>query len=138
MKQEEQNISLQVAEYLKLRKILYRFDLAADLKLTMGQAMRMKKLQMDFKGYPDLFLCEPRVGYHGMYIELKKNKSEVFLKDGITYKKKKIKRGNQVYDHIQEQVLMQERLRDKGYFVVWGFGFEDTVEKIDLYLSGKC
>lgn len=141
MKQEE-NISLALAKYLKLKNLIYRYDVGADIKLTMGQSTKFKRLQMDKRGYPDLFIAESSKGFHGLYIELKKNKSEVFLKDGKTYKKKKIaikSRGRIIghYDHIQEQVKMHERLRGKGYCVVWGFGLTDSIEKIEEYLKVK-
>lgn len=138
----EKNLSLDVANYLKLKKLIYRFDLAADLVLTQGQKAKHKRLQMAYRGYPDLFICEPVGVYNGLYIELKKDKSEVFLKDGITYKKatKKVKNAKgaivEVYDHIQEQLKMQQRLRDKGYCVVFGFGLSDTINKIENYLKG--
>lgn len=141
MKHNESKLSEQVAEYLKLHKIIYRFDAGADIKLTMPQAIRMKKLQMSQRGYPDLFLAEPIGKYHGLYIELKKDRSEVFKLNG-EYKKKRIaiKRGSKVigwYDHIQEQLKCQQMLRDKGYCVVFGFGLKDTIEKIAKYTQGK-
>ena len=37
--------------------------------------------------------------------------------------------------HIQEQHEMHELLRAKGYKVVWGLGFRDTIEKIKDYLK---
>ena len=142
MKKQEEKDSLILAKYMKAKKILYRYDVGADIKLTMGQSVKVKALQMIERGYPDLFLAEPRNGYHGLYIELKKNKSEVYLKDGATYKKKKVPikhRGKTVghYDHIQEQVKMHERLRSKGYKVEFGFGFKHCVEIIEKYLSSQ-
>ena len=106
----------------------------------MGQSAKHKKLQMEQRGYPDLLILEARNGYHGLFIELKKSKSEVFLKDGTTYKKvkKPIKQRGKIvgyYDHIQEQVKMHQMLRQKGYAVEWGFGLTDTLKKIDAYLS---
>ena len=138
MKHDEAKLSENVADYLKSQNILYRYDIA-DMNLTAPQAGRMKRLQMTQRGYPDLFICHPSGIYHGMYIELKKDESEVFNKNG-TYKKKRIsiKRGKVVigwYDHIQEQLKCQELLRAKGYHVVYGFGFKDTIEKIIKYLK---
>jgi len=138
---KEETLAIHIAHFLKAKKLIYRFDLAADIKLTQGQAAKHKKLQMKERGYPDLFIAEPKNGYAGLYIELKKDKSEVFLKDGITYKKaaKKVKNKRGVvieeYDHIQEQLKMHDKLRAKGYKVVFGFGLKDTIEKIEEYLS---
>jgi hypothetical protein len=106
----------------------------------MGQRVKVKALQMKERGYPDLFIAEPSKGFHGLYIELKKNKSEVYLKDGITYKKKKvsIKAHGRIigyYDHIQAQVKMHGKLRDKGYKVEFGFGVKHSIEIIENYLA---
>jgi len=122
----EQLIALQVASDIKLNHptIIHRFDLAADMRLTPGQAKRAKQLQGD-TGYPDLFISEPRGTYHGLYIELKKDYAEVYKKDG-TYK---------AGDHLLKQIIMRKRLQKRGYRVEWGLGAEDTIEKINIYLS---
>ena len=135
MKQVESRLSEDVAKYLKAKNITYRYDIA-DMKLTMQQAVRMKKLQMNQRGYPDLFICKPVGKYSGLYIELKKNREEVFKKDGGYKQKKVYKNKIAIYDHIQEQVKCQEKLRENGYCVVWGFGLKDTIEKIETYLEG--
>ena len=123
----EKEISLAIAAYLKRKypHLLYRFDLAADLKLTMGQAVQNKRLQMQDRGYPDLFIAEPKKGFHGLYVEIKKSGDEVFKKNGGM-------RGNK---HIMEQWSMLYRLKQKGYRVEWGLGFQDAIKKIDNYLK---
>ena len=144
MKQNEKKLSLRIAEVLKKLEntldLVWRFDLAADMNLTIGQSAQHKRLQTEQRGYSDLFIAEPKKGFHGLYIELKNSKSDVYLKDGIRYKKAKklIKRGKLIigsYDHIQEQVKMHEKLRKKGYKVEWGFGYDDTLKKILEYLG---
>jgi len=124
--QKEQLIALQVASDIKLNHptIIHRFDLAADMRLTPGQAKRAKQLQGD-TGYPDLFIGEPRGSYPGLYIELKKNYAEVYKKNG-TYK---------AGDHLLKQIIMRKRLQKRGYRVEWGLGAEDAIEKINKYLS---
>ncbi len=134
MRQQETNFNNKIAQDLKDMKIIFRFDIA-DMKLTQPQAMRQQKIQMKQRGYPDLFLCEPRGKYHGMYIEVKKSESEVFKKDGGYKQKKVYKNGVAIYDHIQEQVKCQDMLRKKGYHVVWGFGYVDSMKKIHEYLN---
>lgn len=136
MKQIEARLSENISNFLQTQypKVIFRFDIA-DLKLTKPQAIRNKKLQGTKRGYPDLFIAKPSNRYHGLYIELKKDKSEVFKKDG-GYKQKWIyKNGVKQYDHIQEQVNMHGRLRAEGYQVVWGFGFDDTIGKINKFLK---
>lgn len=135
MKKIEETISLKLARYLKIQypKLIYRFDIGADVRLTIGQATKVKALQMNDRGYPDLFIAKSSKGFHGLYIELKKDKSEVFLKDGVTFKKRMNKKTGKC--HIQEQHEMHERLRAEGYQVLWGFGFDDAINKIKDYLE---
>lgn len=138
---EFNSVAIPVSNYLQARKIEFRFDIADGL-LTKPQAIRMKKLQgKDSKGFPDCQILKACNGYNGMFIELKTCYSDVFKKDG-TYKKKMVykKIGTKnvpVYDHIQEQVKKQNKLKSLGYYVVWGFGYTDTIEKIEEYLNGN-
>ena len=99
----EHNLYEQIARYLQLQypDVIYRFDIAADLKLTPGQAAKHKRLHPE-RGYPDLFISEPKIAkpqcrvltdeerrklekdmnfiivriqqnYHGLYLEIKKD-----------------------------------------------------------------
>lgn len=133
MKQEESRLSEQVSQFLKLQypNLIYRFDVS-DLKLSMPQAMRNKKLQMKDRGYPDLFLAFPSKGFHGLYIELKKDRSEVYKKDG-TFKRKWNRKTQSC--HVAEQNTILKRLNDLGYKAVYGFGFIDSITKIKEYLN---
>lgn len=124
-----------IADYLQLNypSVVYRFDLAADMKLTKGQAARHKRLH-PVRGYPDLFIAEEgvffndgKVDYHdGLFIELKK--------DGVRLKKKN---GEWASEHIAEQAEMLERLRKAGYVAEFAVGFDHAKEIIDAYLIGK-
>ena len=126
MVQHEAILATRVSKFMQLQypKVIFRFDIA-DLNLTMPQANRMKALQGERRGYPDMFIAEPKNGFHGLYIELKKDYSSVFKKDG-SYKKD---------DHVQEQSEYHKMLREKGYAVEWGLGLDDTVAKIREYMS---
>lgn len=55
----EHNLYEQIARYLQQQypNVIYRFDIAADLKLTPGQAAKHKRLHPE-RGYPDLFIAE--------------------------------------------------------------------------------
>lgn len=135
-KQLEKKLSYQIATFLKLQypKVEFRFDIAADLKLTIGQASIVKNKLKHKRGYHDLTILEPKGEYHGLLLELKKDKSEVFRQDGKLKRKVDKKTGK---CHNQEQSEHLEKMRKKGYFADYGFGFLDTVKKVKNYMELK-
>lgn len=137
----EHNLYEQIARYLQLQypDVIYRFDIAADLKLTMGQAAKHKKLHPE-RGYPDLFIAKPKDvkiitkldgGYNyveiktmgGLYIEIKKDGEKLTKKD-----------GSWRTPHIAEQAEALEKLRARGYKAEFGVGFSECKQIIDKYL----
>lgn len=135
----EHNLYEQIARYLQLQypNVIYRFDIAADLKLTPGQAAKHKRLHPR-RGYPDLFIAESSENvnsndwnsivrewgfYFGLYIEIKKDGEKLTKKD-----------GSWRTPHIAEQAEMLERLRQAGYKAEFGIGFEGCKLIIDDYL----
>lgn len=138
----EHNLYEQIARYLQLQypDVIYRFDIAADLKLTPGQAAKRKRLHPE-RGYPDLFIAEPKNtkvktaldgGYSlvkiktlgGLYLKIKTESNSPYKKDG-TLKKDK---------HLDEQAEMLEKLRARGYKAEFGVGIEECKKIIDEYL----
>lgn len=132
----EEILQIQVANYMKWKHpdIIFRSDYAAGCKLTMGQAVRNKKMQWG-RAYPDFFIAKPvlighSIGYKlwsGLFLELKKDKSEVYKKNGDYVKN----------DHIKEQVLMMNKLIAAGYKCMFACGFDEAVKIIEDYLNGK-
>lgn len=129
----EHDIYKMIADYLRYQypTVIYRFDLAADLKLTMGQASKHKRLQR-YRGYPDLFIAEPVPRsfpnvYHGLYLEIKKDGVRIFKKDGKLV----------ADEHIREQFDMLHDLRRKGYAAEFAIGFEGAKKLIDDYMKGR-
>ena len=140
----EHNLYEQIARYLQLQypDVIYRFDLSADLKLTMGQAAKHKRLHPE-RGYPDLFIAKPKEikvktalggGYSlvetnplgGLYLEIKKDGEKLTKKD-----------GSWRTPHIAEQAEMLEKLRQAGYKAEFGVGYESTVKIIRDYLGSN-
>lgn len=124
----EHDIYTMIADYLRYQypTIIYRFDLAADLKLTMGKARKHKRLQR-YRGYPDLFIAEPKGKYGGLFLEIKKAGTKIFKKDGAI-----------VADaHIREQYGMLEDLRFAGYAAEFACGFDEAKKLIDDYMKGN-
>ena len=146
---KEHDIYTLIADYLRYQypHVIYRFDLAADLKLTMGQASKHKRLQR-YRGYPDLFIAEPRQvkmefdvitnsdaikdahfyeQRHGLYLEIKKPGTRIFKKDGTLVSDQ----------HIREQFDMLMDLRARGYAAEFACGFDEAKKLIDDYMGGK-
>ena len=125
MRKEDQ-LSKAVAQYLTAQypTAIYHFDLSSGAKTSIGMAMRNKSLNRH-RGFPDLFICEPRNGYSGLFIELKKQGTKLFLKDGKTLV---------ANEHIQEQREMMIKLCQKGYAAVFGVGFDEVKQIVDTYL----
>lgn len=122
----EANIHQNVADYLRLQypDVLFHTDFAAGIKMTMGQAVKNKRLQSS-RGWPDLFIAKPMKGMHGFGLELKKEGVIVLRKDSTRSTEK----------HITEQFVMLDRLKRAGYAGVIAAGFEQAKYAIDKYLQ---
>jgi hypothetical protein len=151
----EHQLYTKVAQYLQKHypHAIYRFDVAADLKLTKGQAVKLKKLHPK-RGYPDLFIAYPifkiptdeerheyieRYGkdglpimitehlFAGLFLELKADGKSPFRKDGKLKKDK----------HLKEQQAMLELLRQSKYRAEFATGFEEAKAIIDDYFNNS-
>lgn len=127
----ELELQAQVADYLRLRypNVLFHSDVGSGLKLTMGQAVKQKRLQGGRRAWPDIIIAERGLDMGGnvryaLFIELKR--------DGVKLKKKS---GEWANEHIAEQAEMLEELRDRGYMAEFACGFDDAKELIDEYLA---
>lgn len=150
----EHSLYEQIARYIQLQypDIIYRFDLAADLKLTPGQAAKHHRLHPE-RGYPDLFIAESSENinskdwngivrewgfYFGLYIEIKKDgtklKRDKDAKKPLKGETKVRKKGDWFDKHIEEQAEMLEKLRARGYKAEFGVGIEECKKIIDEYL----
>jgi len=119
---EEYKLCKNLALYMKLQypKVFYHFD-AAGLNLSKAQAGMQKAIQKG-RGFPDLFIAEPRGEFHGLFIELKKE-GEVLYK----------RNGEAVTEHVQEQINCINLLRAKGYCAGFAIGFNEAKTVIDSY-----
>ena len=158
----ELELQAQVADYIRLRHpgVIFHSDFGSGIKLTMGQAIKQKRLNGGRRAWPDMFIAEPvkpeascreltkeerkeveeKLGdldgiscvkylqsYYGLFIELKKEGTRIFKKDGTLV----------ADEHIREQFDMLEDLRRRGYAAEFGIGFENTKKIIDDYLGGE-
>lgn len=150
----EHNLYEQIAYHLQTQypDVIYRFDLAADLKLTPGQAAKHHRLHQK-RGYPDLLIAESSENvnskdwnsivrewgfYFGLYIEIKKDgtklKRDKDAKKILKGETKIRKKGDWWDKHIEEQAKMLEKLRARGYKAEFGVGLEECKQIIDEYL----
>lgn len=149
----ELELQAQVADYLRLQypDVLFHSDVGSGIKLTMGQAVKQKRLQGGRRAWPDLFVavgrgehikrghdeppkfgnyvCSPVPGIDmyvccGLMIELKR--------EGTRLKKKS---GEWASDHIAEQAEVLSKLRENGYAAEFACGFDEAKKIIDEYLG---
>ena len=158
----ELELQAQVADYIRLQYpgAIFHSDFGSGIKLTMGQAIKQKRLNGGRRAWPDMFIAEPKIpvpsvrelteeerkeveekigdidgiscvkflqNYYGLFIELKKEGTRIFKKDGKLV----------ADEHIREQFDMLEELRQRGYAAEFGIGFEDTKKLIDSYMRGE-
>jgi hypothetical protein len=122
---KESEIQLLICDWIKIQhpNILFTCDLASGMKLTIGQAVKAKRMRSS-RGFPDIMIFEPRVKYKGLFLELKKDDKNIFKKNGEPYN-----------EHIKEQIRILSILKCKGYYADFAYGFEDALGIISTYLS---
>ena len=131
---KESDLQVMVADYLRLQypDVLFHSDFGSGIKLTMGQAAKQRRQNGGRRAWPDMVIAEPKVKsfpnvYHGLFIELKREGTRIFKKDGTLV----------ADEHIREQYDMLEQLRKRGYVAEFACGFDEAKAIIDKYLGGK-
>ena len=120
----EYRVYKSIATYLTLQypRVIYHFD-PTGLNLSKAQAGMLKAIQKD-KGYPDLFIIEPRNRFHGLFLEIKPEGTKLLKKDLTP-----------VNPHVQEQYNYLSILRGLGFDAHFAVGFDDAKKKIDTYFK---
>jgi hypothetical protein len=113
--ESESNQQEIVIKYLRLAypDALYCAS-AGGMRTSYLQAIKMKRTGY-VKGFPDLFIYEPRGEFHGLAIEMKKEKGGVAS---------------------PEQKRWQDDLRNRGYCSYICKGSEEAIKQIDEYFNG--
>lgn len=125
-KQRERVIQVALAGYINSHypDVIFFNDWAAGAYLTSGQ--NKSRLRMNPKtGWPDLFIAHPGRGYSGLFLELKKEGTTIYKKDGTLVANKQIR--------LEARVL--ELLEAQGYCARFGVGYEKAAEFIDRYMG---
>ena len=122
----EKDLTNMVSDYLQTKypKVIYMFDVGADMRLSIGQAQRRKRIQGKWsRGNPDLFIAKANKGMNGLFIELKV--TTPYKKNG------ELKKDT----HLEEQKKFHDLLRKEGYHVGFFTGFSEVATVLDWYLK---
>lgn len=124
---DEELVQLALCDYVRLKypKVIFRSD-GGGLSLPMGLAIKFKNMQSG-RAYPDFFVAETNHKYCGLFIEIKKNRGEIYLKSGDISKSK----------HTQEQLAVLKRLTSQGYRALFGCGIDECIAIVDEYLATR-
>lgn len=134
----ESDLQAQVADYIRLRypHAIFHSDFGSGIKLTMGQAIKQKRLNGGRRSWPDMFIAETVIvkrkdgayeGLSGLFVELKREGTRIFKKDGKLV----------ADEHIREQFDMLHDLRARGYAAEFACGFDEAKKLIDDYMKGR-
>jgi hypothetical protein len=127
MRKQEESLQIAVSTYLKLQyPDVYFTSESSGIRVSIGTAVKMKKQRSNHKQL-DMIILEPRGGFHGLILELKKDRGEVWDKNGY-YRKDK---------HIQDQLNSILLLDKKNYYADFGCGFDECKYMIDCYMNLK-
>lgn len=125
MKKQEERLQSQISSYIKMQypNVIFTSE-SSGLRVPIGVAVRMKNQRSEHK-LPDMIILESNEKYNGLMIELKKDRSEIYKKDG-TFKKS---------EHVEKQRKTLMLLKLQGYMAVFACGFEEAKNLVDFYMN---
>ena len=109
---KEYQLQKAVCKYLDLNNVLYCGSMGGQYQVHFSQRIKAQKSGYK-RGFPDLFIYEPKGNYYGLAIELK-----------VGYNKPTI-----------EQLNWLENLTNKGYLATTCTGIDEAIKIIDIYLK---
>jgi hypothetical protein len=144
----EENTQALIADYLRLHhpEVLFHSDFGSGTKLTMGQAVRQKRLNGGRRAWPDLFIAEPvpmrdsqgrilGMSSYGLFIELKREGEKLYPGARAKNRFPSIDGKEYKTEHLREQADVLYTLRNRGYEAEFAIGFDEAVKIIENYLS---
>jgi hypothetical protein len=125
MKKREEKLQMSISKYIRLQypDVIFTAE-SSGIKLPIGLAVKIKDQRSNHK-HLDLIILQPKGEYHGLILELKNTKSDVFTKSGQLRKS----------EHIFEQYKMIRKFNSINYFSDFVFGFEHAKKVIDWYMG---
>lgn len=126
-KSQEESSHIAIANYIRLKyhDVVFTSE-SSGIRVPMHLAVMMKR-QRSIHKQPDMIILEPNKLYNGLVMEIKKDVSEVYLKNG-QYSNSK---------HIQEQLKTLKLLQEKGYFATFACGIDHAIKIIDNYMANR-
>lgn len=126
-KQRERIIQRSLTRWLQTEfpTIDFYNDWSAGAYLTVGQNSARAAVACK-NGWVDLFIAEPRRGFYGLFVELKKEDARVYLKDGKTLC---------ADPQIRKEATFLARQNKKGYLARFACGLEDAKKLISWYFG---
>jgi len=123
---KEDTLTIQLSKYLQLQypDVVFHFDTSTGGTFSIGMAVRNKKINPK-KGYPDLFIAQPKNGKAGLFLELKKAGTKLLKKNGELF----------ADEHLHDQQAMLIKLSTVGYVAKFAVGFDEAKYLIDEYLK---
>jgi len=124
----EYNVHAACVQYLEMQypEALFYSDLNG-IKLPIGLAVKVKRIQHKKHKWLDLFLPEPRRDYNGLFVEIKETPEKLYTKNGEMRKS----------EHINAQVDTAAELERRGYLAVFAGGFDEFKRIVDWYFDGN-
>lgn len=95
------------------------------IRLSIGQATKMKRSGLIQRSLPDLEIFQPTTQFHGLFIEMKKEDFKLRKSDGVLYKN----------PHAFEQLETLNKLLSQGYFATFCCGADHAKNVLDAYLK---
>lgn len=130
-KREEDSVQLQAAAYARKTYPHVRFvSDAAGLKLTKNQAVKRAKMNSG-RGWSDMFFAYPSRGYHGLFVELKKDGVAIYVTKGP--RKGELVKNEQI--ELEAEFLRQ--MNEVGYIGRFAVGFAAFKRLLDWYMENE-
>lgn len=124
----EKQVHKAICQYLDIQypDVIYTSD-PSGIRTTIGIVMEMKAKRCKRYKIPDLLILHPNGQYYGLFLEIKKDLSQIVTKSGDLRNDK----------HTQEQNRTLLRLQELGYAAIFAAGFDHAKKAIDLYFNNQ-
>ena len=122
----EYKLQERVVKYVEYRypEVMFYSDLSG-IRLPIGLAVKVKKIQHKKRKWLDIFFPEPRLGFAGLFIELKKSRRDYLTKGGFIRQS----------EHVQAQWRTIQSLIARGFYADFAGGYDEAIEIINWYFG---